>query len=276
MRLANANPEVGGLLHLGREDDGTLVGCVDRNLAAVTDRQLLKASEQRLAQIAGKLDPPMQIRWFEYDMQGMTTIVVEVPGRPKGTWYQDETGVTKTGSASHPVIARQALLQTWAREGFVIGSPPYELEIKAYVQGIVAATPGGQSDLLQALTVDILNHGGATSYPDTIRFQFDIDGRSESMGMMNAQSDVFLTRLNPVTGTPLEPGSKISFYYRLTTTTKAIKRYVATQLRISTVDWAKVVLTEVIVRDQIGHEYRTTVSEVTQKLISSFFVENAE
>src|SRR5438045_766425 len=65
MRLANANPEVGGLLHLGREDDGRIVGLIDKTCTPVTDRQLLQASEQKLTQIAQRLDPPMQIRWIE-------------------------------------------------------------------------------------------------------------------------------------------------------------------------------------------------------------------
>jgi len=272
MRLANANPEVGGLLHLGREDDGSIVGLVDRTLAPVTNRQLLQASEQKLMQIAQRLDPPLQIRWFEYELQGMTTIVVEVPGRPKGAWYQDETGVTKTGSASHPVIAKQALLQTWAREGFVTGTPPYHLDVKAYTRGLAVAPPGGGSEAFEVLTVDILNLGGATSYPDSIGFQFDIDGRSEAISMMNGLYDAILNRLNPTLGTALEPGSRQSFHYRLTGMASGVKQYVARWLRVPSVNWANVSLTEVVVRDQIGNAYRTSVSDVTQTTIHSVLI----
>ncbi len=115
MRLANSNREIGGFIELGREDNGQRVGLVGKDLLPVTPKQL-KSAEQKLVSIAQRLDPPMEIRWFEFDLGGMTTIVVKVPGRPLGGWYQDENGVTKTGSGSHPIIAGQDRLRRWALE----------------------------------------------------------------------------------------------------------------------------------------------------------------
>lgn len=116
MRLANANPIAGGYIELGRENDGRRVGLVNKDLDPVTPAQLSQA-EQRLSQIAGQMRPSMSVRWHLRLHEGVTTVVIEVPGRPQGGWYQDSNGVTKTGSGSHPVIADPALLQRWAREG---------------------------------------------------------------------------------------------------------------------------------------------------------------
>lgn len=276
MRLANANPEIGGLLHLGREDNGTLVGCVDSTLTPVVDARRLRAAEQKLMQVAQRLDPPMQIRWLEHEANGMTTIVVDVPGRPKGGWYQDENGVTKTGSASHPVIARQALLQAWAREGHVEGKPPYQLGIKAYVHSMVSLSSGGESDSFQVLTVDVLNLGAATSYPDSISFQFDVDGQAEIVGIQNAPTDPVLSQINPALRTALEPGDKQSFSYRLSGIANALKRYVATWLQRPRVTWENVVLTEVIVKDRIGNEYRVSGLEASQAQLRRFLVSDGD
>lgn len=116
MRLANANPEEGGIIELGREDDGRRVGLVDKDLQPVSARQIA-AAEQTLVTIAERLTPPMQIRWqpLHHD-GGIQTVVILVPGRSSGHWYQDERGVTITGSASHPMVATPDTLRAWTLE----------------------------------------------------------------------------------------------------------------------------------------------------------------
>ncbi len=116
MRLANANPEVGGIIELGREDDGTRVGLVDKDLQPVSPQQLA-AAEQKLVVVADRIGPPMQVRWQPLPHDGGTeTVVILVPGRARGHWYQDQQGTTITGSASHPVVASPEMLRAWALE----------------------------------------------------------------------------------------------------------------------------------------------------------------
>jgi hypothetical protein len=116
MRLANANPETGGIIELGREDDGSRVGLVDKDLQPVSPRQLA-AAEQTLVAVAGRLRPPMQVRWqpLRHD-EATETVIILVPGRARSHWYQDERGVTIAGSASHPVVAVPEILRAWALE----------------------------------------------------------------------------------------------------------------------------------------------------------------
>lgn len=269
MRLANTNPEEGALLHLGREDDGTIIGLVDKTLAPVTATNL-KASEQKLGQLAQKLDPPMQIRWIEHCMHGLQTIVVDVPGRPRGGWFQDETGVTKTGAGSHPIVAKQALLQSWAREGYSPGGPAYLLRVAAYTRALVFAPTLGESETVAVLTVDVSNVGSATSYVASISFRLSIGGRLELVSVFSNPYDALLNAVNDKFKTPLEPGRTHSIHYRLESTCSGLKTYVTNWLRISDVDWSSVVLADVIVFDEIGNNYSAAVSEASQKTVQRY------
>lgn len=133
MRLANANPETSGVVELGREDDGTRRGLVDKDLHPVSP-QSLAAAEQTLVAVAGRMRPAMPLRWQPLSHpDGSTTVVIPVPGRDRGRWYQDEQGVTLTGSASHPVVAQPEMLQGWALEddqrGRRRGVRPFRLQL---------------------------------------------------------------------------------------------------------------------------------------------------
>lgn len=116
MRLSNSNAEIGGIVELGREDNGIRVGLVDKELERA-DQRRIAAAEQQLVGIANRLRPAMQIRWQPLThSEDLTTIAVLVPGRQRSRWYQDERGVSITGSASHPIIADPDLLRGWALE----------------------------------------------------------------------------------------------------------------------------------------------------------------
>lgn len=273
MRLANANPEVGGLVQLGREDNGKVVGLVNKDLAPVTDPQQIKAAEQKLVQLAQRLDPPMHIRWFEHTMGGQITIVIEIPGRPKGGWYQDEQGVTRTGSASHPVIANQSLLQAWGREGYVSGEPSYSLEVSVNAIGLVLSSSAESSETMQVLRVEILNRGKAASYISDIGFRLDVDGRSELVSMPPITNDPLLKQLNPAPGTPLVPGRKHSYSYKLTEFASGFANYVRAFLRLANVDWSKVILSEIIVSDEIKNTYTAVPSTTTQERVTRAMIE---
>ncbi len=116
MRLANGNPESGGYIELGREDDGTCVGLVDKDKQPVVPRQLTQA-EQTLVNHAREMTPAMAVRWHRLSWEdGMETIAIEVPGRLRGSWYQGKNGATYTNSAGHPLLADPAILKRWALE----------------------------------------------------------------------------------------------------------------------------------------------------------------
>lgn len=269
MRLANANPEVGGLVHLGREDDGRLVGLVDKDLVPATPQQI-KASEQTLVRTAEKLDPPMHIRWFTHETLGCATVVVEVPGRPRGGWYQDEHGVTKTGSASHPSIARQSLLQRWARE---VNEPIYQLGVIAFVNAMILGSGNEAMETFQVLNVAIRNVGTATSYVESVGFLFDFNGISESVSFFNPFSDFVLNQLSAKLHDPIEPGSKQTFKYNLEKAIRSLRDYPAQFQGRRTIDWTKFALLAVFVTDELGNLYRETVTKETQEAVSRVLLE---
>ena len=272
IRLANGNSETGGLVHLGREDDGTIVGLVDAQLARVADAQKLKAAEQRLVQYAERIDPPMQIRWYAHEVGGKQTIVIEVPGRPLGGWFQDEQGAAKIGSGSHPVIVRQAVLQAWARE---VAPPPYQLEVHVVVRGVVWSLATGMSEGVQVLQLDIRNLGSATSYVASINLTVDFDGHVESVVFWENPSQARMPIFNPKLPFAILPGRHQEYSIRLADLLETNVNYVATFHPSWNVDPGQFVLTEVMVCDEIGNQYSETVSEVSQEAIAAVWRECA-
>ena len=259
MRLANANPEVGGLVHLGREDNGTVRGLVDKDLLAVTTQQL-KASEQKLVQVAAKLDPPMHLRWFMHEMDGVSTIVVEVPGRPRGGWYQDENGVAKIGSAGHPIIVRQALLQTWAGE---INEALHRLEVTTTMNTMAVVMGDRTSETHQIITVAVRNFGSATEYVEHVGFHFDFGGHQETVSFFSPLGDT-VTQFSAKLHTPLEPGNKQEFKYPLAKVAKSFQDQPSPYQQRATIHWREFSLLEVVVTDALGNSYREAVSEAVR------------
>jgi len=186
-----------------------------------------------------------------------------------GGWYQDENGVTKTGSASHPVIARQSRLQQWARE---INEPVYQLGITTFVNTMILSTGNQMMETFQVLNVAVRNTGTVTSYVESVGFVLDFDGVTEIVSLVNSFTDVVLNQLSAQLHTPLAPGSKQTFQYNLAKATRSLSDYPAWHRNQRITDRMKFALLEVVVTDELGTTYRETVAEETRDAVRRAFI----
>ena len=142
----------------------------------------------------------------------------------------------------------------------IFGAPRYELGIRLSVQEIVTmpAVGGLRAGAQRAsvFRVEVLNTGVTTSYIDRIRFKTILNGRSEELGVENPLADKLLNRINSRIGTPLEPGRKHIFNYRIPEMWAALREL-----------GGEAFPAEVLVYDEIGNVYSEIIPDVSRRLL---------
>jgi predicted HTH transcriptional regulator len=96
----------GGMLFIGIEDNGELVGL------DISDRD---AHERRVRQLAGKLDPPLDLERLTWGIECERVVLIAIVGKQKSPIFQyDHRVYVRDGSISRPANAAEIIEQVWA------------------------------------------------------------------------------------------------------------------------------------------------------------------
>jgi hypothetical protein len=143
----------------------------------------------------------------------------------------------------------------------IFGPPRFSLHVKLSSNFYAPHYGGLNLDLdekIEILTVAILNVGTVPSYVQTINFRVIVDGELKSMFLFRTKKDEIMDQLNPVPGTPIEPGRRQDYVFRFD------------ELGQMGIYGTKVFPTEVVVFDEIENQYSATIPENVRNKILEY------
>ncbi len=134
----------------------------------------------------------------------------------------------------------------------IFGLPRFDLQIKyssaipTYDTGMPIPYPDFDTHLLG---ISVLNIGTVTSYINSIGFEAIVDGERKFYNLIDFGQS-FTSHMNPKLGTPLEPGRKQQYFYRIDELKQGIKTLGKSVLPIG-----------FRIEDEIGNKYYEPMSE---------------
>lgn len=130
----------------------------------------------------------------------------------------------------------------------IFGRPRFNLKVQFSLGFYTPIKPENTN-----FTISVLNTGEATSYIDYIAFKLNIDGSIQMFQVID-KLDAFNNPYNPKVNSPVEPGRKLSFTYPINT------------LMMIKNAGNKVFPIEIIVKDELGNEYRCDFGDFGERV----------